>query len=374
MKKEAITVKQLIFLMMLFIFGTTATIGVHPNVGQDAWISTILAIVFSLPMVVVVARIISLYPGKNLFDIMQEVFGPVIGKILIILMIWYALFTASNVVCIINNFIKITSLLGTPRLIISLSFIAIAAYLAISKLNGFGKGSATVFYIVIAAIVITMLMSLGKIKNFNNLFPIANHSISQIAGGAWSVFAMPFAEVVLFLGLADVIKRKKNESIYKAFIYATLIAGAILLVVNLRNLLLLGSYLIESSYFPSFKTARILGIKDILERIEGLLTYNFMMAGIAKLTVCIIFASKGTTKLFGLKNYKTLIAPISLLLLSLCLVGNDNIIEIFDFIHVYKYYALPFQIVIPLIVWIGAEIKTRSDKTKSKNTQSIPES
>lgn len=373
MKKEAITIKQLIFLMMLFIFGTTVAVGVYTDVGQDAWISTILGIVFSLPMVIVFARIISLYPGKNLFDIMQEVFKPVIGKILIVLMIWYALFTASNVVCIFNNFIRITSLISTPRLIISITFIAICAYLAISKLNGFGKGSATVFYIVIAATVITMLMSLGKIKNFNNLFPIANHSIPQIAGGAWSVFAMPFAQVVLFLGLADVIKRKKNESIYKAFIYATIIAGAILLIVNLRNLLLLGSYLIESSYFPSFKAARILGIKNVLERIEGMLTYNFMMAGIAELTVCIIFSAKGATKLFGLKNYKTLIAPISLLILSLCLVGNDNIIEIFDFLKIYKYYALPFQVVIPLIVWIGAEIKTRSDKTKSKDTQSVPE-
>ncbi len=373
MKKEAITTKQMIFLIMLFIFGNTAMVGFRTNVAQDTWISILAAIVLALPMMLIFARIINLYPGKNLFDIMQEIFKPIIGKILIVLMIWYALFIGSNIICIFNNFIRMTSLIGTPRLIISITFIAVSTYLAISKIDGLGKGTATVFYLTMATFVVTLLLSAGKITDFKNLYPIANHSIGQIADGAWSVYAMPIGEVFLFIGLADAIKRKKNDNISKVFIYALLIAMGILLLVFLRNLLLIGANLMQASYFSSYRTARVVGIANVLERIEGLLTYSFMMGGIAKLTVCMIFAAKGTTKLFGLKKYKTLIAPISLLILSFCIIGNDNIIEIFDFLKIYKYYALPFQVVIPLIVWIGAEIKTRSDKTSSANTESVPE-
>lgn len=373
MKKEAITTKQMIFLIMLFIFGNSAMVGLRTNVAQDGWISILAAIALALPVMLIFARIINLYPGKNLFDIMQDIFKPFAGKILTVLMIWFALFMASNVICIFNNFIKMTSLIGTPRLVISITFIAVSAYLAISRMDGFGKGAATVFYIIMAVFGVTLLLSAGKTMDFNNLYPVADHSIGQIADGAWSVYAMPIGEVFLFIGLADAIRRKKNDSISKVFVYALLIGMGILLLVFLRNLLLIGANLMEDSYFPSFRTARVVGIENVLERIEGLLTYNFMMGGIAKLTVCMIFAAKGTTKLFGLNNYKTLIAPISLLILSFCLTGNDNIVEIFDFLNVYKYYALPFQIVIPLIVWIGAEIKTRSNKTKSENTQSVPE-
>ena len=36
------------------------------------------------------SRILSLYPGKDLFDILQIVMGKFVGKFISILMIWFA--------------------------------------------------------------------------------------------------------------------------------------------------------------------------------------------------------------------------------------------------------------------------------------------
>jgi len=362
MKQEYMTLKQFIFAIIIFIFGNSVILGFRTNVAQDTWISLFMAIIPVILIVLVYARIMNLYPHKNLFDIMQDVFKPVIGKVFIVLMIFYATLVGAIVVCLFNDFIRMTSLNMTPELIVTFTFVSTSFYIASSRINAYARGGVTVVYILVLTVLITILISLGQMFKTDHLYPIADHSIKELAGGAWIIFAKPFAEVVLFLGIADTVIRKKGDSPYKAFVFGVLIGAVILLSTHLRNLLLIGPALIENSYFPSHRAARIVGIPEVLERIEGLITYNFMIAGIGKVTVALLFAAKGASKLFGTSNYKSLLMPLALLFISACYMFSNNVVEIFDFLKVYKYFAMPFQVIIPLIVWIGAEIKSRRQK------------
>jgi hypothetical protein len=45
--------------------------------------------------------------------------------------------------------------------------------------------------------------------------------------------------------------------------------------------------------------------------------------------------------------------PMGLLMAALCVIANNNPMELFAFLPSYTYYALLFQVVIPLIVWIA---------------------
>lgn len=366
MKKEAISMRQMIFIMILFIFGNSAIIGLNAHTGQDSWISLLMAVVFVLPLILMYGRIMKLYPEKNIFDIMQEVFKPVIGKILIILFVWYAVHLATLILSIFCNFIKMTSLTATPKVVIIATMVMTVVYVAVSSIQTMGRGTAAVLFIIFITLAITLFLSFGRLQHFQNLFPIANHSIKELSKGAWKVLTFPLAETVLFLGMADAVRQRKNESPYKAYLYGIVFGSLILLIIVLRNILLLGPDLMENSYFPSFKAARLVGIKNFLERIEGLITYNFIIAGVAKLAVCLIVAAKGTTKLFGLKNYKVLVVPLGLLIFALCPVSNASIIEVFEVLKPYQIYVILFQIIIPLIVWIGAEISVRKKSKENK--------
>jgi spore germination protein KB len=51
--------------------------------------------------------------------------------------------------------------------------------------------------------------------------------------------------------------------------------------------------------------------------------------------------------------------PAGLLMLAFCAVIFKSTMEMFDFVKFYEYYALPFQLLIPLIIWITAEIRTK---------------
>ena len=90
MKNEAISERQGAILIILFILGSVLLIGSGGTAKQDAWISIIIAILVSSIVLLMYSRILSLYPGKDLFDILQIVMGKVLGKIISLLMIWYS--------------------------------------------------------------------------------------------------------------------------------------------------------------------------------------------------------------------------------------------------------------------------------------------
>jgi spore germination protein KB len=139
-----------------------------------------------------------------------------------------------------------------------------------------------------------------------------------------------------------------------------IIGGFILLTVIVRNLAILGLAMDENANFPSYTAARIIEMGDSLTRMEGVITMNFVLAGITKTTVCLIASTQGMAKLFNIKNYKDLVWPVALLTLMLSAILYTNATEMFTFMNnYYAFYAIPFQIVIPLIVWIAAEIKNK---------------
>jgi spore germination protein KB len=167
---------------------------------------------------------------------------------------------------------------------------------------------------------------------------------------------------VLFLCIAGAVSQQVNP--YKTYIFAILAGGFILLLIILRNIMILGPAMVSSSYFPSYTAARILHIGDFLTRIEVSITMNFLLAGITKITLCLLAAAKGIAKLFAVEDYKRMLMPASMLVVALCAIIYKSTMEMFGFIQYYQVYALPFEVLIPLLVWITAEVRARKNNNK----------
>jgi spore germination protein KB len=197
-------------------------------------------------------------------------------------------------------------------------------------------------------------MSLANI-DIQNIFPILETGFKKITESTIENMAFPFAETVLFLPLACFLK--KNDNPYKIYISGLLIGGLILLVIIIRNLTVLGVPMLINVYYPSFLAVRVIELGNFLTNFEGIVTLNFLFAGITKITICLMAASLGISKMFAVKDYKNLLTPMALIILSISLILYNNIIEMDNFSHIYWLVSLPFQVIIPLIVWITAEIK-----------------
>ncbi|MGI6239328.1 MAG: GerAB/ArcD/ProY family transporter, partial [Christensenellales bacterium] len=171
-------------------------------------------------------------------------------------------------------------------------------------------------------------------------------------------------EIVMILGIADLINVRDKPHVI--FMKSALTSTGILMMITLRNILVLGPVVMSSSYFPSYMAVRVMSLGDFLSRLEGSISINFMLAGITKLTLCLIVASRGIAHLFGLKTWRNLVYPTGLLMVALSEILYQNTMEMYQFIIYYPYYAALFQVVLPAATWIVSEVRAKRNSAKAQ--------
>lgn len=349
--------REICSILVVMLLGSTVVLGSSMQAGQDSWLSILLATALVMPMALVYARLMKLMPGLNLYDMLETVFGKVGGKVCTAIFTWYSLSLGSMVLRNFSEYIKITLLPKTPEIIIMMAMIFITFYLVHSGTMVLGKFSSVIIIMILILMALTVFMCLPNM-DVENLKPFFEHSSTQIISGTISTAAFPFGEIVLTLVLMRTANAK--DSSYKVFIWSIAISGFLLCAVFLRNVMILGEYTMSMAYFPSFSTARIISMGSLLERFDALIAIFITLSGYVKLGVCLFAAAKGFSKLFSLKSHRTLLFPTTMLMWALCTILYRNIMEIMDFVNIYPLYALPYQVVIPLLLWICAEIKFRN--------------
>lgn len=359
MGKEKITGRQAICILITYIFGSSGVIGISEDAKQDSWASLLLAAVLALPVLMIYARIIRLYPGDTLMTAIMKIFGKFSGRVIVLLLTLYALNLSSFILRYYSEYLKVITMTETPQLPLMLIMVLAAVYLARSSQTTIAKFSVTIvpiFYFI--ASVTTILLS--KDIELSNFQPVFASGINNIFTGSYRVFTFPLVETLLVLGLTDSLPKNLNP--YKMFSFGMLFAVMLMLIVVFRNIGVLGPALASAEYFPSYSSVRLINVGDFLSRIEGTISANFVLAGITKIAVCLIFASKGLACLFDIADYKTLVLPTALFIVALSPMWFESLMEMFQFMGYNQIYAIPFQIVLPVIIWVTAEVKNYKKK------------
>lgn len=148
------------------------------------------------------------------------------------------------------------------------------------------------------------------------------------------------------------------------------IGGTIVAFLAARNMMVLGSETAAAVYFPSYAAISRVNIGNFLQRLEISVTIVFLLSGFIKISICLLAATKGITKLLGFKDYRFFVTPVGLLMVNLAYLVYDSIMEMFEWaFDVYPYYAIPFQVILPLIIFIAAELKARLQKKSSEQSK-----
>lgn len=358
MEKETITSKQGIIIMTMFILGSTLVMGTSSEAKQDVWLSSFAAMLFAAPVFFVYARLLSIFPGKNLYSTLELLFGKVIGKLLALPFIWFSFHIGALVIRNFSEFIHIVSIPLTPQYIISFCITLLCIWAVKAGIEVIGRWTAIIFPIVIIAILIVTLM-LIPLFDFRNLKPVLYNGFRPVISAAFSLFAFPLAETVIFTAVLNNLRSKSSP--YKVYYWSLLIGGLTILLVAVRSLLVLGAENTGILYFASFASVRLIDIGEFIQRIEISVTVVFLFAGFVKASICLYAASSGLAKVFNLSSYRQIVSPVGLLMMVLSIVIYHSTIEMFEWAEkIYKYYAIPFEIILPLIILIAAEIKLRT--------------
>lgn len=288
MKKEIVSSKMAISLFTLFVFGTNTIIGLSTPAKQDSWVVLIISFAIFLPIALIYARILQLYPGKNVLDVCEIVFGKVLGKIFQTLFFIFTIFLAAIVMRNNMEFINLIMLRETPIVVIMLTLGILAIYLTFAGVEVISRWAMVVFLVAITSITITFITSLDNM-DIKNIQPVLTTDFGTLMSSAWAVFAFPLAETVLFLQLGDFLDKKTSP--YKFYLLGGVLSVGFLMLIFLRNHLALGEYT-TIIIFPSYVSSRLIHISSYFSRLEGLITTNFILVGMLKLTVCVLLQQK----------------------------------------------------------------------------------
>lgn len=214
MGKEVIDQKQVIAIMATFIIGSSTILGSGTRAKQDVWLAIIIAMGIISLVIPVYSRICSLYPGKNLYQIMEQLFGKVAGKIISLTFIWYAFFLGALVLRNISEFVRTVSLPETPECVFAFFCVILVIFTVRGGVELLARFIGIFFPIYILIILTVSLVSIPFFE-FKNLKPVLYEGIQPVLSASFEVFSFPFAETVLFICILEHLR--KNGSPYKAY-------------------------------------------------------------------------------------------------------------------------------------------------------------
>ncbi len=360
MHKENLSPKQGICFVILFILGTASIISRGIEGKKDLWLSIILALLMAIPLVWIYARLHSIFLSRDLFDIVEICFGKCIGKIIGIMYIWYGIQVASLIAWNLVEFILLTTLKSTPRIVIIGLVILISIWLVKEGIEVMGR-FIEIFLPTIVVLIGMMILFLIPKMNINNITPVLQDGMKPIMEGAFSALTFPFGEVVILSMIFSTFNHKKSS--YKVYIVGTLIGAILIWLISITNILVLGVEDVTTEYFPSYLAVSRIKIGNFIGRIEIIAGTIFIVGAFIKFSICLFAASKGIAKIFNCKKYRFVVTPVALLIVNIYSISFQSITELIEWNKkVAIYNAILYQVILPLFILLVAQIKQGNKK------------
>ncbi|MCM1992568.1 GerAB/ArcD/ProY family transporter [Oceanirhabdus seepicola] len=359
MNKETISDSQGIALIVLFLVSSSTLYATGLDAKQDIWISTILVIFLGFITAYMYIRLHHCFPNKDLFDIIEICFGKYLGKVIIFLFIYYTFVNSYDLIRGFSNLIFTISLTNTPLLLIVLITSTLSLFVVMKGIVVLGKWASFFFPIIVGLIILIVLLLIPNMS-IDNILPILSNGIKPISRGALVLISYPLGQLILFPMVFSKFENKNSPT--KIYISGFLIAGILIFAINLTNVLVLGVTESQSVYYATYTSVLRLTI-PILRSVQIIPPTLFVLAYFVKITVHWIATCNGISKLLNFTNYKFIVVIVAFLVTILSYRAYYSIMDFVEWENeIWTYFSLPFQIILPVLIWIITELKFKREK------------
>lgn len=357
MNKEVISDKQGISILILFMSSTSTVLMVALSAEGDFWLAIILSAFIAFVISFIFISLHNTFPGKNFFEICEACFGKFIGKLICILYIYFVFEEGASVLTNAKQFITDINLPETPEVITIIPIMLLCVWAGkkgIELIGNISRVFVVIFIILVLAIVILLLPQM----DMNNFEPILYKGFNPVFKGIIEAFTFPFGEIVMLSMVFSNFKTKKSP--YKVYIIGLLGSMIISLLIATTTVLVLGIDIAKTSYYPVFNAATKINIGDFIQRIEIIVVLIGVAGAFIKNSILLLAVCIGISKVFNLTNYRFILIPISLLMINYSSILFDSRMEFIKYTsEAWSYYAVVFEVFIPILVLITAKIRKK---------------
>ncbi|AEB76247.1 GerAB/ArcD/ProY family transporter [Clostridium botulinum] len=362
MDKESISAKQLEFFIFTFGLGSYLLFNIGAGAGKQAWLASILSMAFSLPIVYVYGKIMSFYPEKNFYDVLEMTFGKITGKILIIIFVFHTFFLGAYVIRDFSDFIKLTVLFDTPIVVPMICIGILSVWILKAGIEVLSAWCQFFIRIILVIIPIVVILLLPQI-NSDKILPLFDGNIMDILKEAVNFVMFPMTEVIIFLNIFNYVKPNSNMQVI--FIKPIILGGILYTILIIINTMILGANTYSQFYYPGYEAIKRLNFGGEFQRVEILVSGAFTIVQFTQINYCLLGVGKGIEKLFSLNNYRDVVVPIVILMINFAYIMFGNPMDSKDFSkNCWTIYASVPQLILPIIILIVILIKRRNNSLK----------
>ncbi|MCM3339789.1 endospore germination permease [Paenibacillus sp. MER TA 81-3] len=363
-----ISVRQFTILVFLYSVGTTILVipsSLAEVAKQDAWIAAVLGVGLALLLVRLYSAVGNLFPGLTLIETNEQLLGKWCGKAVSLLLVFFALITASELLYFMGTFMTTQIMPETPIQAINILFALVVIMGVRLGLEVLAR-SAEILFPCFVALFLGLILYIAPQIEIHNIQPVFETGIKPLIFATLlfiSVFSLP---AVLFLMVFPVSINEPQKA-QKAFYIGTLLAGIVLILVIASSILVLGADTTSRQMYPSYVLAKKINIGNFLQHIEVIVAVMWFITIYLKMAIYFYVSVKGLALILHLKEYRPLVMPMGLILVAFSLIIHPNIVHS----NIYnKETWLPFVstfgFALPLLLLAAASFQ-KKQKVKSSD-------
>lgn len=346
-------------LAMLLIpgIGSTAILGLPGTTAtfarQDAWMAPLVAFPASALVIWLCGRLAARFPDETFVEYAPKVLGRIPGKLCGLLLFWYFFHLDAAISREFAGFLVAAAHPRTP-MVLAVGLAGFAAAVAVrhgpeilARLGELFTPGAVVLLLVIVGMAYSS-------TDANLLKPVLENGLRPVLASGLITQAFTGQVILLAVLLPSVTRRDQGV---KASYAALGVIVAALTLVSIVSLSVFGP-ITDKFLWPFFKVARIAKFGQVLARIDPLVIGFWMGGSCFKLAVHLYAAVVTFAQVFGLRDWRPLVFPMSALVSAYAAGHLQNFVE---HGHMLAYFWPPytqfFQLVLPAVVLIVAAIR-----------------
>jgi len=338
---ETITGGQLTFAIGAFILGSSLLTSFVLSVSaQDSWLMVLISTLISFLIYWMYIVLSQKFPGKDLIEINDEVFGSIVGKIISLFYLYFFFSLAALNTKDVGNFVSGYVLPESPGPVVLVMFVFICAW-AVRKGVSTMLRYGFLFTIMSVLFLGFSIIFLIKDMHFGNFLPFLHLPIATYLQSINIITIIPFCEIVVFFMIFPHIDQPKK--LKKSVLFGLLIGATML-------------FLIIS--MPSYESVRIINISNVITRTEILFAIAFLVLLFFKISIIYYAIVITLARIFKLRTYRPIVYVTGIIIIVYALITFDSPMEnAFWGSNVAPIFSSLFEVLLPLITLIIAQIR-----------------
>lgn len=321
-KEGKIGVYEAVSLMVITLMSKTffsSPSQVFQKAGNAGWLQLLISGSTSIILFSLLYLLMKRFPGQDYVAILQEVFGTIIGKILLILVVmFFTLYTAIS----LREFTDILKIIVLPLTPISVIFVSFLTVILIISYLGLEPLARTTAFFSIWWLIAFILILILPIENYRTyrLFPLFGYGLGQLFySGITRISA--WGEIFLLVLISNSLQGIKE---FKKIGYTSMSITVLGISISFTCYTLAFPYYVAvepvSSYF---QMTRLISYGRFFQRLEAIFIFLWVIS--ALINSCFTFYVSVTTyaKTFRLTEYKPLLIPFAVLTFTLAILPTN---------------------------------------------------